>query len=417
MAAVATISAADPEIGKLIAEAVKEVGKGGVVTVQEGGTETTVEYKEGMEIDRGYIHPYLVTNLERQEAVLDSRSSNSNGHEVSQPVYVVVLNEVSDNQMLVTLLKTILGADNQARILIVAKDYLPEAMESIVRTKMNGMRLAAIKCPEFGEHQLNLMEDIALVTGGVVIGGESGLKAEEVQASQIGTCDRVVVADNKTTIIGGHAKENDKEDYLVGLQNKLAIAKTDGLKDKLESRIARISGGVAIISVGGTSEPEIVERKERVYDAVNATKAAVDEGIVPGGGTALLLAGQSLSRLREAVDRRYLPGVDIVLHAIHAPFERLIHNAGQSSPDVVLAELNKFDKPMVWDVETNSAVDPYEAGIIDPVKVTRTALVHAESIASILITMECMIAYDRDVLPKEAQMTELHNNRSFNSNT
>ena len=417
MESVATISAADADTGRLIAEAVKEVGRGGIVTVQEGGSETTVEYKEGMEIDRGYIHPYLVTNLDRQEAILDARSTSEQGKEIKLPVYVVVLNESADNPMLVTILKKIYANDTDARVLLIAQDYLPEAMESIVRTKMNGKRLVAIKCPEFGEHQLNLMNDIALITNGVVIGGEGGIKADEVSVSQIGTCDRVVVADNKTTIIGGHAVEDQKAEYLAGLKNKLEIAKSDGQRDKLEARIARLSGGVAIISVGGTSEPEIVERRERVYDAVNATQAAVDEGIVPGGGTALLLAGESLLNLRESVEKRYQAGVDIVISAIHAPFNRLINNSGVANPDVVLAELNKFDKPMVWDVETNKAVDPYEAGIIDPVKVTRTALIHAESIASMLITMECMIAYDRDILPKAAQTAEFHQNRSFNTNT
>lgn len=387
MKQVATISAADSEMGELIATAIKKVGENGAVAVQEGGTSIEVEYKDGMEFDKGYISPYMVTDPETFEANLE-------GKKESDYPYLIIANEKLTNETLVELVNKIYLTDQLAKILIIADDFDGDATATLIINRVQGRKLiVAVKAPDFGDHRLNYLTDLAIVTGGKVIGGSSGVPVSEATIAHFGRAERIKVTRDNTTVIGGQGDEAAIKAQITAVK-KLKADTTDAFKkDKLENRLAKLVGGVAVIIVGAHSEAEMRERKERVYDAVNATKAAISEGIVAGGGVALVKA-------RQAIDKLVLPpkqklGADIVRGALSYPLVKLVDNAGENS-GYILGIVEKSEDPYTgYNVDTEQLENLVESGIIDPVKVTKSALKNAASIATMLLTTESMIVYDR----------------------
>lgn len=407
MKQIATISAADESMGDLIATAIKKVGENGVVTVQEGtGSTIEVEYKEGMDLPKGYISPYLITDPARMEVVYEmEKRKGKTGIESSFP-YIVVVNEKLDNAKLAAIYQTIWQTDNSAKIIFIADDFEPEAMQSIIISKLrSGSRLAALKSPEFGEHRTNLLIDIATVTGGKVIGGAAGVPIDQVKIDDIGQVEKVIISRDQTLLIGGQGKDKDIQDRIAALKKLLQDSKEEGQRDKLQSRLAKLIGGVAVISVGAPSETEMREKKERVYDAVNATKAAVAEGVVPGGGVALIRASQVLDTMD--VTPQESIGVDIVRQALKYPLKRLIENVGTEDPGYAIGKILEHKNPdWGYDVDSETFTDLVKKGIIDPVKVTRSALQNAASIATMLVTTDCMIVYKREEKSKKEEDIE-----------
>lgn len=395
MIQIASISAADKEMGKLIAGAIQKVGKNGVVSVQEGASSTIeVEYKEGMEFDRGLISPYLLTDTDKMEGTYDSET------------VVVVLDDTLNLQTLVTILKKIYEGDkSKPPVLFICNDYEPDASGNIIINKLKfGVKVMAVKSPEFGPHRTNILSDIAVLTGGMVFGGNTGLKVEELNYELLGKCDKVVSSLEQTMIIGGKGKESDIKSRIVGLKKQKDEAKDPGLKDKVETRIAKLTGGVAVIAVGASSEAEIREIKERVIDAVNATRAAVEEGVVPGGGVALIRASKALSKLK--LPDKEMVGVNIVKEALFYPMKKLVANAGAAKPDYIVGKILDDDQQNVgYNVDTESFENMLDSGIIDPVKVTRSALQNAASTAIMLMTTDVMIVFDRESNKKEEDKT------------
>jgi len=375
---VATIAANnDPTIGDLIAEAMEKVGKDGVITVEEAkATETTLDVVEGMQFDRGYLSPYFVTNPERMEAVLED--------------VLVLIHEkkLSGMKDMLPLLEQVVQAGKP--LLIVAEDLEGEALATLVVNRLRGtLAVCAVKAPGFGDRRKEMLEDLATLTAGKAITEDLGIKLENLKLEDLGRAKKVVVNKDTTTIIEGAGKTKAIEGRIKQLRGQIAETTSDYDREKLQERLAKLAGGVAIVKVGAATETEMKEKKARVEDALNATRAAVEEGIVPGGGVALLRASEALGSLKLSGDEA--TGVNIVRRALEEPIRQIVANAGLEA-SVVVAKV-KAGLPVTrgFDAETNEYVDMMKAGIIDPTKVERVALQNAASIASLLLTTDALI--------------------------
>ncbi|HUM46427.1 MAG TPA: chaperonin GroEL [Chitinophagales bacterium] len=375
---VATISANnDSEIGKLIAEAMAKVKKEGVITVEEAkGTETTVEIVEGMQFDRGYLSPYFVTNPDKMEADLE------------RPYILIYDKKISSMKDLLPILEKV--AQSGAPLLIIAEDLEGEALATLVVNKIRGtLKVTAVKAPGFGDRRKEMLEDIAKLTGGIVISEEQGYKLESATVAYLGKAEKIVVDKDNTTIVNGAGKKADILARVNQIKAQIETTTSDYDKEKLQERLAKLSGGVAVLYIGAASEMEMKEKKARVDDALHATRAAVEEGIVPGGGVAYIRAIESLEKLKSSNDDEET-GIQIVRRSLEEPLRQIAANAGLEGSIVV-----QKVKEGKGDFGFNARTEVYEkmlaAGVIDPTKVTRVALENAVSIASMLLTTECVI--------------------------
>jgi chaperonin GroEL len=378
IAQVATIAANnDPTVGNLIAEAMEKVGKDGVVTVEEAkGMDTALEVVEGLQFDRGYLSPYFVTDPERMEVVLEDA--------------LVLVHEKKLGVMkdMIPLLEQV--AQSGKPILILAEDVEGEALATLVVNKLRGtLHAAAVKAPGFGDRRKAMLEDIAILTGGKAITEELGIKLENLTLADLGRVKKVVVDKDNTTLIDGAGKASAIEGRIKQIRAQIEETTSDYDREKLQERLAKLAGGVAVIKVGAATETAMKEKKARVEDALNATRAAVEEGIVPGGGVALLRASKALDTLELSGDEA--TGADIVRRALEEPLRQIVQNAGLEGSIVVEKVRNAKDLAHGFDAESNQYVDMVRAGIIDPTKVERVALQHAASIASLLLTTEALI--------------------------
>ncbi len=377
---VGTISAnGEAEIGSMIAEAMERVGKEGVITVEEAkslGTELNVV--EGMQFDRGYLSPYFVTNADKMTCDLES------------PFVLLHEKKLSGLQTLLPLLEQVVQSGKP--LLIIAEDVEGEALATLVVNKLRGgLKIAAVKAPGFGDRRKAMLEDIAILTGGQVISEDLGIKLESVTIDMLGTAKRISVTKEETTIIDGAGKKADIKGRCAQIRRQADETTSDYDREKLQERLAKLAGGVAVISVGGATEFEVKERKDRVEDAMHSTRAAVEEGIVPGGGVALLLAQNALAKV-EVDNHDQQVGVNIVRRAIEAPVRQIAENAGKEGSVVVGKIRDTKGKSIGYDAQNDRFVDMVKAGIIDPTKVVRTALQDAASVAGLLITTEAMVA-------------------------
>jgi chaperonin GroEL len=383
IANVASISAADKEIGNLIAEVMDKVGKDGVITVEESkGLAFETEYVEGMNFDRGYISPYFITNPETGEAVLED-------------AYVLLHDKkISAARDLVPILEKMVQAGRR-NLLVIAEDVEGEALATLVLNKLRGvMNAVAVKAPAFGDRRKEMLRDIAILTGGQVITEEMGRKLETAQLSDLGQARRIVCTKDDTTIIEGKGSEAEIKGRIEQIKAQIETTTSDYDREKLQERLAKLSGGVAIIRVGAATEVELKEKKHRVEDALSATRAAVEEGIVPGGGVTLVNAISALDGLKMELDDENT-GVAIVRQALEAPLKKIVENAGLDGA-VVLAEIRRLHKEkgntaIAYDVMANEYVDMFERGIIDPCKVTRSAVENAASIAAMILSTEALV--------------------------
>src|SRR5256884_3189292 len=385
IAQVGTISAnSDKTIGNIIAEAMKKVGKDGVITVEESKTMVTeLDTVEGMQFDRGYLSPYFVTDAERIECVLDD------------PYILIHEKKISNMKDLLPLLEQIARAGKP--LLAIAEEVEGEALATLVVNKLRGtLNACAVKAPGFGDRRKAMLEDISILTGGKPIMEETGLKLEGVRLEDLGKAKRVTVDKDNTTIIDGGGKEKDIQGRIKQLRTQIEETTSDYDREKLQERLAKHAGGVAVIKVGAATETEMKEKKARVEDALHATRAAVEEGIVPAGGVALLRAAEALDSLKLSGDEG--TGVSIVRRALEEPIRQIVENAGLEGSVVVEKVSTMVPITRGFDAETNEYVDMMLAGIVDPTKVTRTALQNASSIASLMLTTEAMIC----AIPEES---------------
>jgi chaperonin GroEL len=380
IAQVGTISANDDrEIGEMLAEAMKKVGNEGVITVEEAKSlETELDIVEGMQFDRGYISPYFVTNAEKMFAELDD------------PYILLHEKKLPGVQVILPLLEAVVQSGKS--LLIVAEDIEGEALATLVVNKLRGgLKVAAVKAPGFGDRRKSMLEDIAVLTGGQVISEDLGIKLENVTLDMLGRAKKVRIERENTTIIDGAGKKNDIKGRCTQIRAQIEETTSDYDKEKLQERLAKLAGGVAIIRVGGATEVEVKERRDRVNDAMHATRAAVEEGVVAGGGVTYLYASEGLGRLNPENDDQKV-GIDIVRRALLAPARQIIANAGADGSVIVGKLLEKGDASHGFDAQSGKYVDMMKAGIIDPTKVVRLALQGAASIAGLLITTEAMVA-------------------------
>ena len=380
IAQVGTISAnGDREIGRMIAEAMRQVGNDGVITVEEAKSmESALEIVEGMQFDRGYLSPYFITNAEKMIVELD------------EPYIFLHEKKLSGLQALLPLLEAVVQAGRP--LLIVAEDVEGEALATLVVNKLRGgLKVAAVKAPGFGDRRKALLEDIATLCGGQTVSEDLGIKLENVTLDMLGRAKRVRIDKDNTTIVGGAGKKKEIEGRIAQIRTQIEETTSDYDREKLQERLAKLAGGVAIISVGGATETEVKERKDRVEDAMHATRAAVEEGIVAGGGIALLNGTRALAKLRPANgDQRV--GIDIVRRALAYPTRLIATNAGSDGAVVVGKLLEKAEVNTGYDAQSGIYTDMVKAGIIDPTKVVRLALQGAASVAGLLITTEAMVA-------------------------
>jgi chaperonin GroEL len=379
IAQVGTISAnGDATIGNIIADAMEKVGKEGVITVEEAkGLETTLEVVEGMQFDRGYVSPYFVSNPERMEAVLED------------PYLLVTERKISAMADLVPLLEQVARAGKP--LLIVAEDIEGEALATLVVNKLRGtINVCAVKAPGYGDTRKNMLKDIAVLTGGQVVAEELGMKLEQLQLKDLGRAKRVTIDKDNTTIVNGAGKKADIQGRIKELRKQIEDASSDYDREKVQERLAKLVGGVAVINIGAATETEMKEKKARVEDALHATRAAVEEGIVPGGGVAYLRSLSTLAKLDlPDGDQRF--GVDIVRSALSRPARRIAENAGRDGA-VIVAKIIDGKGAFGFNAASEVFEDLEKAGVIDPTKVTRTALENAASVASLLLTTEAMVA-------------------------
>ena len=375
---VATVSANwDEEIGKIIADAMKRVGKDGTITVEEAKTtETSLDVVEGMQFDKGYLSPYFVTNKDSMECVLDG-------------AYVLIFEKkISNLNDLLPTLQAI--AQSGKPLMIIAEDVEGEALATLVVNKIRGtLNVCAVKAPGFGDRRKAMMEDIAILTGGKFISEDLGIKLENIKLEDLGQAKRVTVDKETTTIVEGNGKSEDINARIKLIRKQIEESTSDYDKEKLQERLAKLAGGVAVISIGATTEPEMKEKKDRVDDALHATRAAVEEGISAGGSVALLRTHKAIESVNADGDVKI--GVDIVRRAIEAPLRQLCSNAGVEG-SVIVQEVLKGDGSFGYNVATGKFEDLMKAGVVDPTKVTRASLQNAASIASLLLTTECMIS-------------------------
>ncbi|MBS1621259.1 MAG: chaperonin GroEL [Bacteroidetes bacterium] len=376
---VAAISANNDEtIGKLIAEAFGKVGKDGVITVEEArGTETTVEVVEGMQFDRGYISPYFVTNSDKMEAEMD------------KPFILIYDKKISNMKDILQILEKV--AQQGAQLLIIAEDLEGEALATLVVNKLRGtLKVAAVKAPGFGDRRKEMLTDIATLTKGIVISEEQGYKLENADISYLGRAERVVIDKDNTTIVGGKGKKEDITARINQIKAQIETTTSDYDKEKLQERLAKLSGGVAVLQVGAATEVEMKEKKDRVDDALHATRAAVEEGIVPGGGIAYIRTVESLEKLKGANEDE-TTGISIVKRALEEPLRQIVENAGIEG-SIVVQKVKEGKADFGFNARTDEYENLLKAGVIDPTKVTRIALENAASIAGMLLTTECVIA-------------------------
>jgi chaperonin GroEL len=382
---VGTISAnGEAAIGEMIASAMQKVGNEGVITVEEAKTaETELDVVEGMQFDRGYLSPYFVTNAEKMVATLED------------PVILLHEKKLSNLQALLPILEAVV--QSQRPLLIIAEDVDGEALPTLVVNRLRGgLKVAAVKAPGFGDRRKAMLEDIATLTGGQVISEDLGIKLENVTLDMLGTAKRVEISKENTTIVDGAGSKDDIQGRVAQIKAQIEETTSDYDKEKLQERLAKLAGGVAVIKVGGSTEVEVKERKDRVDDALNATRAAVEEGIVPGGGVALLRAAANLKVQGANPDQQ--AGINLVRRALQEPIRQIVQNAGDEGSVVVGKILENNNINFGYNAQTGEYGDMITMGIVDPVKVVRTALQDAASVASLLITTEAMIAE----LPKDA---------------
>jgi chaperonin GroEL len=379
IAQVGTISAnSDDSIGKTIAEAMEKVGKEGVITVEEGQSlANELEVVEGMQFDRGYLSPYFINNQQNQTAELD------------KPVILLVDKKISNIRELLPLLESVAKAGRP--LLVIAEDLEGEALATLVVNNIRGiLKVASVKAPGFGDRRKAMLQDIATLTGGTVISDEVGLSLEKATINDLGEAKKVVVEKENTTIIDGHGKAADIKARIESIRQQAEEATSDYDKEKLQERVAKLSGGVALIKVGAATEIEMKEKKARVEDALHATRAAVEEGVVPGGGVALIRAQRALEKL-EGANEDQTVGIRILSRSIEEPLRQIVENAGEDAA-VILNRVKEGKGPFGYNAATGEFGDMLEAGILDPTKVTRLALQNAASVAGLLLTTEVMVA-------------------------
>ena len=385
---IGTISAnGETKIGKKIAEAMEKVGKEGVITVEEAkGLEDELDFVEGMQFDRGYVSPYFITNAERMVC------------EMENPYILLNEGKLTSLQPMLPLLESVVQANRP--FVIVAEDIEGEALATLVVNKLRGgLKVLGVKAPGFGDRRKAMLEDIAILTGGQVISEDLGIKLENVTLAMLGTAKKVSATKDDTTIVYGAGKKNDIKARIAQMRSQIEETTSEYDKEKLQERLAKLAGGVAVIHVGGATEVEVKERKDLVDDALNATRAAVQEGIVAGGGSALLYATRALSKLEGAnVDQKV--GVDIVRRALESPARLIASNAGEDGAVVAGKLLESKDMNRGFDAQEGKYVDMVKAGIIDPTKVVRVALQDAASIAGLMVTTEAMVAEKPEETPK-----------------
>ncbi len=380
IAQIGTISAnGDSSIGDYIAEAMGKVGKDGVITVEDAkGIETELEVVEGMQFDRGYLSPYFVTNPDKMTVELDN------------PYILINEAKLSTLQPLLPVLEAVVQSGRP--LLIIAEDVEGEALATLVVNKLRGgLKVAAVKAPGFGDRRKAMLEDIAILTKGQVVSADLGMKLEDVRLDMLGTAKSVTITKDETTIVDGAGAKADIEARCKQIKQQIESVGSDYDKEKLQERLGKLSGGVAVIKVGGASEVEVKEKKDRVDDALHATRAAVKEGIITGGGTALLYATKALDKVKPENDDQRV-GVDIIRKALQAPIRQITANAAVDGSVVVGKLLEKYETKMGYDARKNEYTDMFKSGIIDPTKVVRTALEGAASIGGLLITTEAMVA-------------------------
>jgi chaperonin GroEL len=385
IAQVGTISSnGDSKIGKMIADAMQKVGNEGVITVEEAkALETEVEIVEGMQFDRGYLSPYFITNAEKMLAELED-------------AYVLLHEKkLSGLQALLPVLESIVQSGKP--LVVVAEDVEGEALATLVVNKLRGgLKVAAVKAPGFGDRRKAMLEDIAVLTGGQLISEELGIKLENVTLQMLGRAKKVIMEKEKTTIVDGAGKKKDIEARIEQIKAQIEETTSDYDREKLQERLAKLAGGVAVIRVGGATEIEVKEKKDRVEDALNATRAAVEEGIVPGGGVALLRAKKAVGRINNP-NSDVQAGINIVLKALEAPLRQIAENSGVEASLVVGKIMDSKSETFGFDAQTEDYVDMIDKGIVDPAKVVRAALQDAASVAGLIVTAEAMVAE----VPKE----------------
>jgi chaperonin GroEL len=380
IAQVGTISAnGDHEIGAMIAKAMQKVGNDGVITVEEAKSlETELEVVEGMQFDRGYISPYFITDADKMRVELEN------------PYILINEKKLSNMQSLLPLLEQVVQAGKP--ILVIAEDVEGEALATLVVNKLRGgLKVAAVKAPGFGDRRKAMLQDIAVLTNGQVISEDLGIKLENVTLDMLGRAKKVVITKDDTTIVGGAGKKPDIEARVAQIRQQIEDTTSDYDREKLQERLAKLAGGVAVIKVGGVTEMEVKEKKDRVDDALNATRAAVEEGILPGGGVALIRSQAALAKLKTANDDQQV-GINIVRRALHAPARQIAENAGEDGAVVVGKIVDKDDYAFGYNAATGEYGNLVKQGVIDPAKVVRTALQDAASVAGLLITTEAMVA-------------------------
>ncbi|USJ27820.1 chaperonin GroEL [Ensifer adhaerens] len=380
IAQVGTISAnGDEEIGRYLAEAMQKVGNEGVITVEEAKTaETELEVVEGMQFDRGYLSPYFVTNADKMRTEFDD------------PYILIHEKKLSNLQAMLPVLEAVVQSSKP--LLIIAEDVEGEALATLVVNKLRGgLKIAAVKAPGFGDRRKAMLEDIAVLTGGTVVSDDVGIKLENVTLDMLGRAKKVAIEKENTTIIDGVGAKADIDGRVAQIRAQIEETTSDYDREKLQERLAKLAGGVAVIRVGGSTEVEVKEKKDRVDDALHATRAAVEEGILPGGGVALLRAVKALDDLPSA-NRDQKVGIEIVRRAVEAPVRQIAENAGAEGSIIVGKLREKTDFSYGWNAQTREYGDLYAQGVIDPAKVVRTALQDAASVAGLLVTTEAMIA-------------------------
>ena len=396
---VATISSRDEEIGKLIAEVIDKVGKDGVVTVEESQTiGLSYEIVEGLQFDRGYVSPYMITNPEKMEAVLE------------KPLILITDKKLSSIHELVSLLEKVLQSGRK-QILIIAEDIEGEALATLVVNKLKGTLISvAVKAPGFGDRRKEMLQDIAILTGGQVISEELGYKLEHADIHMLGEADKVIVTKDTTTIVGGKGRKEEIEKRIQQIKAQLEKTTSEYDREKLQERLAKLSGGVAVIKVGAPTEVEQKEKQHRIEDAISATKAALEEGIVPGGGVALVRTLPKLEELIEKLAKENIAeyiGASIVKKAVEAPLRQIAKNAGLD-PSIVVDKVKNGKEGFGLNALTLTYEDLFQAGVIDPTKVTRVALENAHSVASLLLITEAVVSELPEKKEREGERLEEH---------
>lgn len=379
IAQIASVSANDPEIGELIAEAMEKVGKDGVITVEDSQTfETTCDVVEGMQFDRGYISPYMVTDTDKMEAVLDD------------PFILLIEKKVATVQELLPVLEKVMQAGRQ--LLIIADDVEGEAAATLIVNKLRGtFTCVAVKAPGFGDRKKAMLQDIATLTGGNIVSDELGIKLENITLNMLGRARQVRINKDNTTIVGGYGDGDAINSRINQIRAQIAETTSDFDREKLQERLAKLSGGVAVIRVGAATETELKEKKLRIEDALNSTRAAVEEGYVAGGGTVLIKAIKILEEMFDNAESDEKTGIGIIKKALEAPVKQIAANAGVEGA-VVVEKVKDSDEGIGFNAATGKFEDMVAAGIVDPVKVVRSALTHAASVASMLLTTEVLVA-------------------------